>query len=63
MNDPILVLYALLAMAIGMWLFIFCIQGVCDPFWSRATRRISAVGVIVGAATFVIGAGGMMVAL
>lgn len=59
--SPITLAYALMTAAIGALLLLFCLHGVCDPYWSRGTRIVSAIGAAVGAATFLFGAAVVMV--
>lgn len=49
-------LLAVVAMGCGLWLGIYCLHGLCDPFWSHGVRTISAAGLTVAVASFGVGA-------
>lgn len=50
-----IVAHGLMALVVGVVLLIFCLHGLCDPFWSRGTRIASAVGAASGLTSMVVG--------
>lgn len=50
------VMCVVMCVVVGVGLALYGLHAICDPYWSKGTRRVGWVGLLVGVATIILAA-------